>query len=53
MFKSSTTKSKGLFGFSFTTIAIALGVLAYSMKWLENMSWYPEFLKDSTFLKMK
>jgi hypothetical protein len=51
MFSKSYSKSKGLFGFSFLTIGIFLGVLAYSMKWFENSSWYPKFLKDATFLK--
>jgi hypothetical protein len=53
MFNSYSKKSKGIMGFSFTTIAIVLGVLAYSMRWFENSSWYPSMLKESTFLKMK
>jgi hypothetical protein len=46
-------KSKGLFGFSWTMILVVVGVLAYSMRWLESMSFYPDFLKNSSFLKMK
>jgi len=50
---SYSKKSKGIMGFSFTTIAIVLGVLAYSMRWFEKMEWYPKSLTESTFLKFK
>jgi hypothetical protein len=53
MFNSYSKKSKGIMGFSFTTIAIVLGVLAYSMRWFEKMEWYPKSLTQSTFLKFK
>jgi hypothetical protein len=53
MFKSTSSRSKGLFGFSFMTIGIAVGVLAYSMRWFEKETWYPTALTKSTFLKFK
>ncbi len=53
MFGKSYGKSKGLFGISWTLIIIGAGILTYSMKWLENSSWYPTFLKEATFLKVK
>lgn len=52
MFGKSYGKSKGLFGISW--LVLGLGALAlYSFKAFENSSWYPTFLKEATFLKMK
>ena len=53
MFKSTSSRSKGLFGMSFMTLGIIAFAIVYAFRLFETQTWYPQFLKDSTFLKMK